>query len=661
MPSAPTSPTPFPSHASPVPPGSTATPRPRPGALRSGALVAALAAGLAGPLVSATSPAVAGPTPHAAHAAPMTPVARTSSTGVRPTQYPGTLTRKDVRIPMSDGTVLRGDLTLPARSDGTKAPGRFPVITTITAYNKQAPAAALTGGDAAFFARRGYAKLVVDARGTGSSPGRWCAFCAREDRDSFEIMRWAHRQRWSNGRTAMAGPSYMGINQIFAAGQRPPGLKAIFPQVPAADPYRDVVASGGQLDVGFMPLWLGLVTGAGLVPPAYGAQDGGAAARTIADHLIGATTFSAKLLLLAAAGGDPSYDGPFYRVRAPQRLIGRVNVPTFLISGEYDLFQRGTPMLFDNLRRRGIPTKMIIGPWNHLQASSGDGLGGAGYGTLQQLQLRWFDHWVKGRPDPGLRRIAPMSYYEIGSGRWRRESRWLGRDRVARTWRLSGDATSGGVRNGGLTRGTPRPGTATMLPVPVAGLCTRSTDQWTAGLVSAGGFPNPCLTDNAPNDRAGVVYQTPPAARALRFQGPLAARLYASSPTGEGMLAVAVEDVAPNGRVTRLTGGWQVIPLRRLDRRRSRYLDGRLIQPFHPFTKVSQHRLKPGQVGRVDVEVFPTGAVIRRGHRLRLAVQTFDTPHLSPTLTQVVGGGVTAVTLHNSARYPSSLTLPVRR
>ena len=61
----------------------------------------------------------------------------------------------------------------------------------------------------------------------------------------------------------MTGASYMGISQIFAASGRPPGLKAIFPQVPAADVYRDVVASGGQVDSGFMPLWLGLVTATG--------------------------------------------------------------------------------------------------------------------------------------------------------------------------------------------------------------------------------------------------------------------------------------------------------------------------------------------------------------------------------------------------------------
>jgi hypothetical protein len=65
----------------------------------------------------------------------------------------------------------------------------------------------------------------------------------------------------------MDRPSYMGIAQMFAAAGQPDGLKAIFPQVPGADVYRDVVAFGGQIDAGFIPLWLGLVTVTGLIPP----------------------------------------------------------------------------------------------------------------------------------------------------------------------------------------------------------------------------------------------------------------------------------------------------------------------------------------------------------------------------------------------------------
>jgi uncharacterized protein len=513
----------------------------------------------------------------------------------------------------------------------------------------------LAGADPAYLVKRGYAQLTVDARGTGSSEGSWCAFCAREDRDATEVMTWAHEQPWSNGSTAMTGASYMGISQIFAAAGKPAGLKAIFPQVPGADVYRDVVASGGQLDVGFMPLWLGLVTFTGLVPPAVLSTDPESGFSALASHLLDAATFTAPLLVEAAAGADPAYDGPFYAERSPINVVDQVDVPTFLISGEFDLFQRGTPLLFERLRKRGVPTKLIVGPWDHLQGSSGAEVGDAGYGSLAELQLRWFDHYVKGVPDAELDSdIPPLTYYEQGTGAWRTSQNWVGGDRKALTFKLSGGALLSG---GKLTTGAATPGSSTVLPVPVSGLCTRSTNQWTAGIMNLFPFPNPCLTDNRVNDLTGVVFDTAPVTAPVRFQGPINARLYTSvlGIGGDGMLSVSVEDVAPDGTVSRLTGGWQVISLRELDQTRSRYLNGTLLQAYHPFTAASRKPLTG--VAPIDVEVFPTGASIEPGHRLRLAIQAFDVPHLAPNLT-LFPGSLSALTVHTGGLTPSTLTVP---
>jgi len=580
----------------------------------------------------------------------------------RPEQFPGTVTRTDLPIEMSDGTTLRADLTLPADADGTAIDRRFPVVVTITAYNKSALASTgLGGSDGGYLVKRGYAQLTVDARGTGSSNGQWNAFDARENRDAGEVMTWAHEQPWSNGRTAMSGPSYMGISQLWAASAQPPGLKAIFPQVPGADVYRDVVASGGAIDVGFIPLWLGIVTATGLIPPAVGASEPQSAISIYLDHLMGLGGFTGQVIPQALLAQEPAYDGPFYEERSVINVIDRVEVPAFFISGEHDLFQRGTPLLFEALQERGVPTKMIIGPWDHLQASAGTGLDEAGHGTLEELQLRWFDRYVKGRKDKRLDRdIKPLTYFEQGSGRWTTSGRWIGRDLRATSFHLSGSSTPALV-NGGLRRGAPQAGESVVPPLPVSGLCTRSANQWTAGVLNQSPFPNPCLSDNALNDATGPVFETAPMRKALRLRGPINARLYTSvQGAGDGMLSVSVEDVAPDGTVSRLTGGWQVLSLAETDRRRSRTLNGKIIQPWHPFTEASQEPLEG--IEPVDVEIFPTAARIKKGHRLRVSVQAFDVPHLLPTLP-VLLGSLSAITVHSGPETPSEVTVPrvVRR
>lgn len=587
-----------------------------------------------------------------------TPVAAEAATWKpRPEQYPSTTTERDLAIPMSDGTVLRGDLERPVDASGKAVTTKLPVVVTITAYNKVAGGSVsggLTGGDGGYLVKRGYLHLTVDARGTGSSAGTWCAFCTRETKDFGEVMTWAAKQSWSNGATAMSGPSYMGIAQLFAASAKPQGLRAIFPQVPAADVYRDVVASGGQLDVGFIPLWLGLVNGTSIIPPALTATDPATGIGTLVTHLIGNGTFSLQLLLGALAGGETAYDGDFYTQRSPINIASKVTVPTFLVGGEYDIFQRGTPLIYENLQKRGVPVKMIVGPWDHLQGSGGTGLEKAGYGSLNELQLRWFDHYVKKLPGQQIDQIADLSYHEQGSGRWIRGSEYLPSSLKAQTFKLSGSATTA-VKPGALTTGSPAAGTTRVPPIPAQGLCTRSTNQWTAGVPNVLLPDNPCFTNNAFNDSLGPVFQTAPLTRDTVIHGPLNARLYASSTSGDGLLSVTVSDVAPDGTVSRLTGGWQVISHRALDQKKSRYIGSTLVQPYHPFTKATQKKLAPGQIAPVDVEVFPTRARIAKGHQLRVSVQAFDVPHLLPGLPDLTGVlGVT--TIHTGTTYPSALS-----
>ncbi len=633
-------------------------------ALRQRALLAAAAAtavvvtGLAAPSTSA-APA-AGPAAAVASTAPAATAAAPSAWEPRPEQYPGTVRTTDLPIEMDDGVTLRADLVQPADSEGAAIDKKLPVIVMITAYNKTViggGGGGLGGPGAPYLVKRGYNYLFVDARGTGGSEGQWAAFSAREAKDAGAVVEWAHEQAWSNGKVGMAGASYMGISQLWAATHRPAGLKAIVPQVPGADVYRDIVASGGQIDVGFMPLWLGLVTVTGLMPPAYGAEDPQSAFKMLLDHLLAGGDFTLTLALSALLGGEPAYDGPFYRERSVIEKIDRIDVPTLLVGGEFDLFQRGTPMIFDRLQRNGVPTKFILGPWDHLQGSSGAAVGEAGYGTMEELQLRWFDHYIKGR-DGALGEIAPLTYYEQGSGRWVKKPRWIAGDLHARSYQLSGDASVGG-QAGVLRRTSARAGEAVVPPVPVTGLCTRSANQWTAGIMTQFWPDNPCLTDNNLNDQLGITYETAPVGSPVRFQGPINAHLRVSTPSGDGMLSVAVEDVAPDGTVSRITGGWQVISFRELDRSRSRYLDGELIQPYHPFTKESKQKLAADQVAPVDVEIFPTGAVIAEGHRLRISIQAFDVPHLLSPLPDLPGTLV-PITLHTSKRKPSYVTLPVR-
>lgn len=581
----------------------------------------------------------------------------------RPATYDVAVT-KDVEITMSDGVTLVADIRRPAAEDGEPAPGRFPVILTQTPYNKNLPGLNFANE---YLVKRGYVQVVADVRGTGGSGGSWSAFGEREQRDGYELVKWASaRQRpWSNGKIGLYGVSYGGINQLFTAAQQPPGLKAIFPVVPMGDAYRDVVTGGGKIDTGFMPLWLGLVTGAGVLPPSYSASDPIDAGTRLLQHVGGVAAFQAPLLTSAAGGGQYAFDGPFFRTRSPLDVIDQVEVPTYIVGGLYDLFQRGEPLLYKKLNENGVPAKLLYGPWYHLSVSRNEmGIGGdEGAPSLRELELRWFDHHLRGEPDPALEGQAPVRYYEIGSGQWHGARQWPPHASHYRPFYLSGDAANGQPGRlvpgwSGVTRGQGDPDLAPWLPV--TGICTKSTAQWTAG---AGGLAgaNPCASDQRFNDLAGLTYDLPVRNEPLRLAGPINAHLTVSTPGRDGTLAVRVEDVAPDGSVSQLTAGWQVLSLRALDKGESVRQDGLIIRPWHPFTATSKQQMPAGKPVPVDVEIFPTTAMIEPGHTLRISIQTADFPHLTGPVPHEVASIGPGIRIWHGPDNPSWLALPVVR
>lgn len=552
---------------------------------------------------------------------------------------------RDVFITMSDGVRLAADVIRPALN-GQPAPGKFPVLVTQTPYNKLGISFRTD-----YMVTRGYVQVIAEVRGTGSSAGTWDSFGTREQLDGREIVEWAARQEWSDGNIGLHGTSYGAINQLFTAAQFPDGrgpIDALFPIVPMADAYRDITGSGGQVNTSFIPLWLGLVTGLALLPPTWSAQDPVTAASVLLTHIGSAQTFQAPLVATALAGGENAFDGPLYRQRSPIEVIDRVAVPTFLTGGWYDLFQRGTPMLYERLSANGVPARLVMGPWYHVNAGEG--------WDLEALELRWMDHYVRGVPDAALDAdIPPVQYIELGSEEWKTSDVWPPAGIDHQEWFLSGTSSAGG-RYGTLVGANPAGGPDVLAWTPGSGACSRSVAQWTAN-----GSYQGCEVDQRSNDWTGLAYDlaVPADGAAVSLAGPVSARLYVETTARDAFITARLEDVSPDGRAEQISAGWQLVSMRALDDGRTLFAEGLPVRPYHPFTRASALPVRAGEVYEVWVEIFPTAAKIAPGHSLRLSIQPSDAPHLTPPAPQAaaLAGGV--LTLHHDAERPSAVVVPV--
>lgn len=576
---------------------------------------------------------------------------RTWSEYDRPATF-SVISEKNVPIEARDGVTLRANVDRP------DAARPFPALIVQTPYNKDGAINIALGGVARYFVERGYAVVTVDVRGTGASEGSWDSFGPAEQRDGARVVRWTRKQSWSNGKVGLWGPSYMAITQLYTAAQQPKGLKAIFPIVPLGDGYRDITFSGGQVNVSFIPLWLGLVT-AGSLTPSPNALDAGdsigsllSALDALTSHISGAVSFQANTVLNAMVGGTTAYDGRFWKARSPLEVLRKIRVPTFVTGGHHDLFQRGEPLIYERLKNR-VPARLLMGPWTHIDASGGEGLAAAGMPSLNSIALRWFDRWLKGkRRATRIDRMPSVTQYVYGRDAYRTFRDWPNPRLQPRRHYL---------RGGGRLELKPpsAPENAqSFLQQPLSGICTQSTSQWTAGL----GDPIPCVHDNRPDELGSAVYTTPPAKRAIPLIGPALADLWVTTTARDAVLTVRFTDVAPDGTPKELTSGWLAASFRKVDRRRSRYVRGRLLQPWHPFRKRSLMPVTPGKPTRMRIEIFPTAAVIEPGHRLRLAVAPSDFPHQVPPLPQFLDSLAGQVRVLTEPGHASFIEIPgVRR
>jgi uncharacterized protein len=540
----------------------------------------------------------------------------------------------DVRVPVSDGLELLADLYRP---DGD---GPWPTIVTTTPYSKNAL------GPEEYFSERGYAHLVVDIRGTGASQGEWQILGEREALDVAEAVEWAGRQDWSTGDVGMYGASYLAITQLLGAAHNPEGLKALFPIVPMADSYRDISFVGGQTNLAFIPLWMGLVTGTSLLPAGSWFTDPEYAAQAMADHLVQPTSVQGPAVADGATGGDQAYDGPWYHERAPIRKVDAIDVPVFMTGGLNDLFQRGEPLLYEALKGHTL-TKWIHGPWGHVDGSSGAGLPRDGVPAYTPLAVAWFDRWVQGI-DNGAECFPDVTMYHWGSEAYEQVPDWPHPDLAPRELYLRTD--------GLLAEEAPTAAEdPDVLPqVYGNGLCSRSTSQWLMGAADR----TPCQTDNRLTELAELTYTTEPLAEDALLNGPIAARLFVETTAEEAVLVARLTMVGPDGQSRELSTGLVAASHRALDEASSRIVDGFNLQPWHPYSRDAVLPVTAGEPMQLDVEIFPTAARIPAGWSLRLAIGTSDFPHAVSPLPALAAQMPGVLTVLHDAEHPSSVAIP---
>ena len=262
---------------------------------------------------------------------------------------------------------------------------------------------------AAYYAGAGYAFVLIDNRGYGSSSGRaYQAWDPREFEDGAEALEWVTQQPWSDGAVGLIGSSYGAAMALGVAALSPPGLKAIASVYGAADIYHDFVYPGGCPNALGASAWSALMVALELAPPTL--QDpGGAWLEAWRDRLDRLDDGDISTLVWPS---HPDYDEYWQRRAIP---VEDISVPAFFLSGWRDLLCQGMLHAYERCR---TPKRLLVGPWSH---AAPDLVPEAPYDWLLELRL-WWDRWLKGA-EPDVPR-PEVVYWVQGEGVWRSAREW---------------------------------------------------------------------------------------------------------------------------------------------------------------------------------------------------------------------------------------------
>ncbi|HBB30655.1 MAG TPA: S15 family X-Pro dipeptidyl-peptidase [Cyanobacteria bacterium UBA8803] len=451
------------------------------------------------------------------------------------------LTRDRVRL---DADIYRPDCA-----------GEWPVLLMRQPYGR-AIASTVVYAHPTWYAAQGYIVVIQDVRGRGTSQGVFQLFSS-EIEDGIDAVNWAAQLPGSNGLVGMYGFSYQGMTQLYAASARPPALKAICPAMIGYDLYADWAYEGGafclQANLGWA-VQLAAET-ARLQRDATAHQLLYAASRNLPFYDL-SHPFTESLRKYAPNSFyyewlEHSEPGEYWEQLSPN--LQGVDLPMLHIGGWFDPYLRGNLRLYQEMAARSaFPQHLLIGPWAHLPW--GRKVGAVDYGAeaaspVDSLQVRWFDHFLKGM-DTGLLNQLPVCLFEMGSNQWRYFEGWPRSDR--KSYFLASTGLASVREDAGTLISAEKPVLPNSCDVLVHDPW-RPVPAWGGhAAIPAGAFERSAI-----DDRTDVLtYTCEPLVEDLHLAGEVSVEIFCQADTPSFDLCAVLSEVLPNGNIYNFTQGY---------------------------------------------------------------------------------------------------------
>ncbi|MFC2164587.1 CocE/NonD family hydrolase [Acidobacteriota bacterium] len=539
----------------------------------------------------------------------------------------------NVRIPMSDGVELSADMYMP------DSEGKFPAILVRTPYDNNN---VMERKDGHFFAKNGYIYITQDVRGRGDSDGEFYPFID-EVKDGHDTYEWIGKQEWSNGKVGSKGGSYLGWTQVFAATMKSDFYTAMIPQVTPPDPFLNFPIQNGSILLTALQ-WAVLTDGNTLQDISIFDWEKILKHLPLVDmdKLVG-REFGFWTDWLTHYTWDEYWDELSY-----QEKLAKVDIPAIHMTGWYDDDQPGCIQNFMAMHKHAKTIgkerhqKLIVGPWPHAFNRSKK-MGRVDYGRdsiidMNALYLRWFGYWLKGK-ETGVLDDAPVKIFVMGDNVWRDEQEWpLKRTAYTKYYFHSEGKANTLLGDGKLSTvqaGSEKPDKYVYDPAKPVTFIFKTFAQMGMN------------EDQRPiEEREDVLcYTSDVLAEDVEVTGPLTVKLYISSDVTDTDFFARLVDVHPDEYAMRVADN--------ITKTRFR----------NTFRKAEP--IVPGKVYELEIDLWCTSLVFKKGHRIRVEVTSSAFPlfNVNRNTGDQFGFGtemkIANQTVYHTSEYPSHIVLPI--
>ncbi len=612
-------------------------------------------------------------------------------------------------VTMRDGVELAMTVRLPQGK--TLADGPFPTVIEHSGYGTAAPhdllAAVLGGGDplapdtstavgGLILPQMGFAAVSVQMRGSGCSGGAFDLFGLPTTYDGYDMIETVGNQSWVKGKVGMAGISFSGISQLFAAGTQPPHLAAIAPMSVTDDMYTATGYPGGIFNKGFALSWIRDRMRNAEPAPEGGqgwakemilngdpkADDTSPDLRCLKNQELRLQTRDANVLIEE----NPFRTPLFFAERSPGKWMKDINVPVFLTGAFQDEqtgghFPQSLAQLKDNKN-----VWMVLQNGVHV-----DSLGPSVITTWGDFMNLFVAKQIPKMPSL-LVSMSGMLYGELADAPALpvQDSKYKDYTSVSQAeadFRKDNPRLRLLMDNGAAIPGSPG-GIGAAWDIKLGDWPVPSTKATEYFFNQSG-----AMTANKPATQSSVEYTSDPAARPIQtlvgageadawkaqppynwapvtagkglgftspamtgdtlIAGPSSLDLWLKSSALDTDIQVTLSEVRPDGKETYVQNGWLRASHRKLDKKLSTALN-----PVPTHLKEDGANLPQGEYSEVRVPIFPVAHMFRAGSKIRVTITApgGDRPIWDfATLEQ----GTTSNSILLGGAKPSKLVLPV--